>query len=103
MSETMIAALIGAGATLLVTVITQIKHKEYQSKRDNLNEVYKNLITIVNLYPNASPNDKLKYIEYAPNYSLEHFDSILKSLDYQIKDYQRQLDILRYSKYYLRA
>ncbi|MGL4607687.1 MAG: hypothetical protein ACRCU3_09515 [Eubacteriaceae bacterium] len=107
MSETMIAALIGAGSTLLVTVITQIttvfiskyksnleiKHKEYQSKRDNLNEVYKNLITIVNLYPNASPNDKLKYIEYAPNYSLEHFDSILKSLDYQIKDYQRQLDI----------
>ena len=107
MSETMIAALIGAGATLLVTIITQIstvfiskykssmeiKQKEYQSKRDNLNEVFKYLISIVNVFPDASPNDKLEYVEYAPNYSCEHFDSILKSLDYRIEDYQSQLDI----------
>ena len=107
MSETMIAALIGAGATLLVTIITQIstvfiskykssmeiKQKEYQSKRNNLNEVFKSLISIVNVFPNASPNDKLEYVEYAPNYSFEHFDSILKSLDYRIEDYQSQLDI----------
>lgn len=106
MSETMIAALIGAGATLLVTVITQIttvfisKYKtkleinqqEYQSKRDNLNEVYKTLISVINLFPEASPNDALKYFEYSPNYSLEHFDSILKSLDYQIEDYQDTLN-----------
>lgn len=107
MSETMIAALISAGVTLLVTIITQIstvfiskykssmeiKQKEYQSKRDNLNEVYKSLISIVNVFPNTSPNDKLEYVEYAPNYSFEHFDSILKSLDYRIEDYQSQLDI----------
>jgi len=107
MSETMIAALIGAGATLLVTLITQLatvfiskyksslemRQKEYQSKRGNLHEVYKTLISVINLFPNVSPNDILKYVEYAPNYSLEHFDSILKSLDYQIEDYQGQLNI----------
>jgi len=107
MSEIMIAALIGAGATLSVTIITQVatvfiskcksslemRQIEYQSKRDNLHEVYKTLISIINLFPNASPNDTLKYVEYAPNYSLEHFDSILKSLDYQIEDYQGQLKI----------
>lgn len=107
MSETMIAALIGAGVTLLTALITQIttiacsifkakleiKQKEYKSKRDSLNEVYKNLISIINIFPNASPNDILKNLEHAPHYSMEHFDSILNILDYQIEDYTKQINI----------
>ena len=106
MSEPMITALIGAAVSFFVTLITQIttvyisEHKsklemqqrEYQSKRDNLSEVYKTLISTINLFPEASPNDILKYVEYAPNYSLERFDSILRSLDYQIEDCQVQLN-----------
>lgn len=105
MSDTMIAALIGAGATLIVAVVTlitnafiekyksklEIQRKEHQTKREHLNEVYKELISIINLYPKSSPNDVLKYVEYAPNYSMESFDSVLKSLDYQIEDYKEQL------------
>ena len=107
MSDAMLAALISAGGTLLVSIVTlvanafierfksksEIQQKEYQSKRERLNEVYKELIAIINLYPNSSPNDVLKYVEYAPNYSMENFDSILKSLAYQIEDYKKQLDI----------
>lgn len=107
MSDTMLAGLISAGGTLLVSIVTlatnafierfksrsEMQQKEYQSKREHLNEVYKELISIINLYPNSSPNDILKYVENAPNYSMEHFDSILKSLDYQIEDYKEQLNI----------
>ncbi len=103
----MLVALISAGSTLLVSIVTlvanafierfksksEIQQKEYQSKRERLNEVYKELIAIINLYPNSSPNDVLKYVEYAPNYSMENFDAILKSLAYQIEDYKRQLNI----------
>ncbi len=107
MSETMIAAFIGAGATLLVTLIAQIttvwisryinmleiKQKEYQTKRENLNEVYKTLVSVVNLFPDTSPNDILNCVEYGPYYSMEDFDSTLKTLEYQIEDYKEQLDI----------
>lgn len=107
MSDAMLATLISAGGTLLVSIVTlvanalierfksksEIQQKEYQSKRERLNEVYKELIAIINLYPNSSPNDVLKYVEYDPNYSMENFDSILKSLAYQIEDYKKQLNI----------
>lgn len=107
MSETMVTALVSAGATLLVSIITlvvnasidrfksklEIQDKMCQSKRRNLNDVYKTLISIVNLYPKSSPNDILKCVEYAPNYSMELFDSVIKSLDYQIEDYEKQLNI----------
>jgi len=105
MSETLIAALIGAGATLMVTIITQIstvyisglkenlkiKQNEFQAKRDNLSGVYKTLISVINSFPNESPNDVLKNIEYSPNYSVESFDAVLRILDYQIEDYRKQL------------
>lgn len=107
MSETMITALVTAGATMLVSIITlvvnasinsyksklDIQHKMYQSKRENLNDVYKTLISIVNLYPKKSPNDVLKYVEDAPCYLLESFDSVIMSLDDQIEDYKNQLNI----------
>lgn len=106
MSDPMITALVSAGGTLIVSIVTlvanafiegfrnksEMKQKDYQSKREHLNEVYKELISIINLYPNSSPNDILKYIDYAPNYSMEYFNSILQILDYQIEDYKKQLN-----------
>ncbi len=106
MSDPMITALVSAGGTLIVSIVTlvasafierfrnksEMKQKDYQSKREHLNEVYKELISIINLYPNSSPNDILKYIDYAPNYSMEYFDSILQILDFQIEDYKKQLN-----------
>ncbi len=90
MSETMITALISAGATLTVTIITlivnayiekfrsklEIQQKMFQSKKENLNDIYKVLISIINLYPSLSPNDILKFVEYSPNYSMEHYDAV---------------------------
>lgn len=107
MSDTMITALVSAGGTLLVSIITlianafierfktklEIQQKEHESKREHLNDIYKELISIINLYPNESPNDILEHVEGSPNYSMEHFDSILKSLDYQIEDYKEQLNM----------
>ena len=107
MSETVIAAFIGAGATLLVTLITQTitvfmfniksnkenKQLEHQLKKEKLDEVYKNLISVINFFPDMSPNDVLNCVEYSPHYSMESFDSVLKSLDYQIEDYNEKLGI----------
>ena len=99
MSETMIATLIGSGVTLTITIVTlfinaliekykcrlAIQQKKYEVKRERLNGIYEKLIDIVNQYPNSSPNDILQHVEYAPNYSMESFDAVLKSLDYQIE------------------
>lgn len=106
MSETMIATLIGSGMTLITTIVTlfinsliekhksqlEIQQKKYEVKREKLNDIYAKLVDIVNQYPNSSPNDVLQYVEYAPNYSMEWFDAVLKSLDYQIEDYKKQLN-----------
>jgi hypothetical protein len=107
MSETMLAALIGSGTTLLVGAvtlivsafserlrrITEIQQNIIKSKRENLIDVYKKLISIVNLYPSASPNDILKFVDYPPNYSMERYDSLLISLGYQMDHYKEQLNI----------
>lgn len=105
MLDELLPMLLSAGITLATSVVTQItsasiekrksklavRQQEYQLKRERLDTVYKDLISVVNLYPNLSPNDVLKHIEYAPNYSMESFGSILKSLDYQLEDYTDQL------------
>lgn len=106
MSETMIATLIGSGVTLTITIVTlfinaliekykcrlAIQQKKYEVKREKLNGIYEKLIDIVNQYPNSSPNDILQHVECAPNYSMESFDAVLKSLDYQIENYKKQLN-----------
>lgn len=120
MSEKMMSALIGAGVALITTIVTtivnaiinknkckmEIKLKEQQTKREHLNEVYKSLIAIINLYPNSSPNDIMYGVQYAPNYSMEGFDSVLKSLDYLAEDYNEQLKITNIDyeqKYYIES
>ncbi|MGX9933637.1 hypothetical protein ACW0KB_20830 [Virgibacillus salarius] len=106
MSEPMVIALISAGATLIVTVVTSIinvrievfrnkfstHQKRLDTKNENLNNVYRQLISIINLYPSSSPNDILKHIKYAPGYSMGYYDAVLRSLDHQIEDFKKQLN-----------
>lgn len=66
-----------------------IQQKEYQWKRKQLNAVYEKLVSAIEQYPEYSPNDILSDIDLAPHYSMENFDSVLKSLDYQIEDYKK--------------
>lgn len=105
MSEVIIAALIGAGITLVTTTCTLVLNyriqkdkiqydytiKQQETKKERLSNIYETLIKIINLYPSTSPNDVLSGVEYAPNYLMERFEAVLKSLDYQIEDYRKQL------------
>lgn len=109
MSETIEAAIMtgamAAAITLLTSILTlivnarieikkrniEIQQKYYEIKRENLNGTYQKLLSIVNYYPNVSPNDILKSIEYPPNYSMESFDAIITILGYQIEDYSNNL------------
>lgn len=105
MLEILITALVSSAGTLVVSMITlfvkahveerkiklEIQQKEYQTKREYLTPVYKELISIINLYPEVSPNDILEHIDFAPNYLMENFDSTITILDYQIEDYKEQL------------
>ena len=61
-------------------------------KRKYLGKIYADLITIIQQYPEEAPCDVLQGIDYGPRYSLENFDIVSKSLDYQIEDYKRQLN-----------
>ena len=106
MTDTMMATIIGAGATLLTAMVTlvvnsliekhkwrmEVKQKKYEVKREKLNDIYIKLVDIVNQYPNVSPNDVLQCVEYPPNYEMEWFDGVLMSLDDQLEDYQVQLN-----------
>lgn len=67
------------------------QQKEYQWRRKQLNTVYEKLVSVIEQYPDYSPNDILSDIDFAPHYSMENFDSLLKSLDYQIENYKEQL------------
>lgn len=110
MSETITVAVIGVVGVIIGAVISfvatminarnennrnkaLIQQKDIETKREHLDGIYKKLIFIINLYPKSSPNDILKYVEYAPNYSMESFDAVIKSLDYQIEDYRTQLNV----------
>ncbi|GGG31837.1 hypothetical protein GCM10007425_28120 [Lysinibacillus alkalisoli] len=107
MSDTLIAAFLGAIITLIGQISTvyisnfkenlKFKQKEFQSKRDNLSEVYQALISAINSYPNESPADVLGNIKHGPGYSFERFETTLKSLDFQIEDYRSQLNNLKNS------
>lgn len=105
MSETLIGTIVGAGVTLIATLFTQsttylvtkfkskleIKQAEYKFKRDNLHDAYKALMIVINHFPNRTPNEFLKYVEYPPVYTQEKFNSIITILDHKIEDYKEQL------------
>lgn len=93
--------LVGAGISIITLIVNfliekyknklAMKQTEYQTKREVLKGVYEKLISIINQYPNSSPNDILKWAQYAPHYSLEAFSSVVQSIDYMIEDYSSQL------------
>lgn len=101
MTETIVGAFIGACITFITTIVNahienkkrkvEIEQKHFETKRDKLSNIYENLISIINSYPHGSPNDILECIECPPNYSLESFDSIIMTLEYQIEDYKKKL------------
>lgn len=70
----------------------EVRMQEKQIKNDKLGNIYKELINIVNSYPDRSPNDVLRNIEFAPSYSMEKFESVIEILNIQIEDYKRQLN-----------
>lgn len=106
MSEPMVIVLISSGVTLMATVVTSIisvrievyrnkfntQQKRLDTKNENLNNVYRQLNSIINLYPSSSPNDILKHIKHAPGYSMGYYDAVLRSLDHQIEDLKKQLN-----------
>lgn len=67
-----------------------MREEEYQWKRKKLSVVYEKLESVLKEYPDQSPNDILVDIDFAPHYSMEHFDSLFKSLDCQIENYKKQ-------------
>ena len=60
-------------------------------KRKYLGKIYADLITIIQQYPEEAPCDVLQGVDFGPRYSLENFDIVSKSLDYQIEDYVQSL------------
>lgn len=106
MSNELVATIIGGGIGVLGIVIgalitqrstrivkeSELRQKECQAKRDILTDIYKSLITIINLYPDESPNDIINHVKYPPNYSLENYNGIFSSLNFKLEDYKEQLD-----------
>ena len=94
MSQKLISTIFNQISTLFITKLkidSEVQQKNIQLKREKLSEVYLNLISIINSFPNESPSDILQEIKFSPHYLSENFDAILISLDYQIEDYKKQL------------
>ena len=108
MTETLLGVIIGGGISTINTAITlgvnagvqfrkrksENQQEQFKVKRSNLQSIYTQLINIVNLFPNQSPNDILRNIEYGPHFLMESFDSIITSLNYQIENYHHLSDIV---------
>lgn len=87
-----IGALITKRSTRIVKE-SELSQQEYQAKRETLTDVYKSLISIINLYPDESPNDILRWTKDATGYKLESFDAIFNTLDIKLEYYKNQLGI----------
>lgn len=66
------------------------QQNEFCWKRKQLCVVYEKIVSLIEQCPDYSPNDILVDIDFAPHYSMEHFDSLFKSLDCQIENYKKQ-------------
>lgn len=89
---TLLSAVVGAFLTyFLQRKIEKKKLLEERAKerREILLGVYKQLLKIINFYPDEAPIDLLNYIEYPPNYKRENFKAIQDTLEYQIQDYMK--------------
>ena len=59
----------------------EVRMQEKKIKNDKMGNIYKELINLVNGYPDRTPNDVLRYIEFAPSYSMEKFESTIEILN----------------------
>lgn len=99
--EGILGIIIGAIVTLGTQLITmrisihksnvESKSRYIQQKRQDLSEVYRELISTINTYPIHSPYDVMRNIKYSPGYFGENFDGVITSLNYQIEDYKNQM------------
>lgn len=106
MTETIVAAIIGAAISFITTMLTlsvtasieknkvqaERQQRKEEAKREKLTDIYTELVSIINSFPKESPNNVLENIEYSPHYEMESFDSIVDILNYQIEDYKRLLE-----------
>ncbi|WP_367006633.1 hypothetical protein ABZ559_12465 [Streptococcus sp. ZY19097] len=72
--------------------VRQWKCEEKRNKQEKLTGIYNNLLRIISLFPNKTPNDIMNLLSYGPNFSSENFDTVNRILEIQIKeDYQKRL------------
>ena len=62
-------------------------------KRDMLKKTYCQLVKILELYPNDTPQNIMCNLPYKPYYRLENFDIIVSILDFQASYYSEKLKI----------
>lgn len=71
--------------------------KEYQSKEKDWGDIHKELISIIELFPNYSPNDFL--INHSGlTYTVKNFQGVIDSLDHKIEYLEEQLDIIKHDQ-----
>jgi hypothetical protein len=67
--------------------------EEKRNKGDKLTEIYKELLKVIDLFPNKTPYDVMNNLSFPPGFNLEDFDTVNRSLEIQIKeDYQKRLE-----------
>lgn len=77
--------------------------KKIDIKRNELNSVYEELIKIIEMYPDKSPNDVLQYLECKPIYKLELFDTVTETLKIKVENYEKNLNICNKEEYQKRT
>lgn len=107
MIENLTSALVGGFFTLAGVLISsvvniivesvkrksELQQKEVSERRLVLKDIYEELAMVLEQYPNTSPSDILKAIDFPPNYSGECFSAVISTLNYQIEDFRDKLKI----------
>lgn len=88
------------------------KEKKIDIKRNKLNSVYEELIKIIEMYPDKSPNDVLQskslddilqHLDCKPIYKLELFDTVIRTLKVKVENYEKNLNVCNKEKYQKRT
>lgn len=77
--------------------------KKIDIKRNELNSVYEELIKIIEMYPDKSPNDVLQHLECKPFYKLELFDTVIRTLKVKVENYEKNLNVCNKEEYQKRT
>lgn len=88
------------------------KEKKIDIKRNKLNSVYEELIKIIEMYPDKSPNDVLQskspddilqHLDCKPIYKLELFDTVIRTLKVKVENYEKNLNVCNKEEYQKRT